>query len=608
MPAATAVDARKVPLRRQTWQNGRASGSCVKRAPSILTESPPARRAAWPGRPAVPPLLPVVLPLVVAAIAASLVLAWLFPAPGSLLPAPTVRFTDITRQSGVRFVHRAGLQEAPTTLGGAVVVFDYDRDGRPDLFFVNGAPWPWEDAAGAPPVTCALYHNDGGGHFADVTRAAGLAIAMQGMAAAAGDYDNDGYPDLYVTGVGQNRLLHNQRDGTFADVTEAAEVGGDGQTWSTGAVWIDLDGDGRLDLVVANYAHWLGDVDLATAFSIALMGHSYGAPTGFVGMAPTVYRNLGGGRFAVVADAAGLRNIDPQTHLPVAKALAVVPLDANGDGKLDLLFTYHDAESALFLNQGDGTFRRWSIDAARRNEGASAGVATAGLPFPARSAEAEAILAALELAPAGGRHGRDDARLHLGAKLEGALLDYDLSGRLDYFSGNGLAEPDVNRFEQGRNFAAAPGLWWNRGGTWMPAPVPAGEGGAWAAPVVARGVAAADLDGDGDEDVILVPQDGPVIVLRNDQHGGQPWLRIALVATRSQPDAGGARVEVHTPGRVFVRTMAPATGFMAQSESVLTFGLGDDARVRRIVVHWPSGQRQEVRPAAVNRTLVIREP
>ncbi len=555
-----------------------------------------------------PPLLPIVLPLVLAAIAASLVLAWLFPAPGSLLPPPAVRFTDITREAGIRFVRQAGLQEAPTTLGGAVVVFDYDRDGRPDLLFVNGAPWPWEDAAGAPASTGALYHNDGGGHFTDVTRAAGLSFVMQGMAAAAGDFDNDGYPDLFITGVGRNRLLHNQRDGTFADVTEAAGVGGDGQTWGTGAVWIDLDGDGRLDLVVANYAHWLGDVDLATAFSIALMGHSYGAPTGFVGMSPSVYRNLGGGRFAPVPDAAGLRNIDPQTHLPVAKALAVLPLDANGDGRLDLLFTYHTADSALFLNQGDGTFRRWAIDAARRNEGASAGLAAASPPFAARSADADAILAAVERAQGAGRRGRDGARLHLDGKLGGALLDYDLSGRLDFLSGNGLAEPDVNRFEGGREFTAAPQLLWNRGGAWVPASAPAGGGGAWAGPVVARGVAVADLDGDGDEDAIIVQDSGPAIVLRNDQHSGLPWLRIALVATRTQPDAGGARVEVHTPGRVLVRTMAPAMGFMAQSESVLTFGLGDDARVRRIVIHWPSGQRQEVRPAAVNRTLVIREP
>jgi len=217
---------------------------------------------------------------------------------------------------------------------------------------VNGAPWPWEDASKVPASTCALYHNDGGGHFTDVTHAAGLDIVMQGMSAAAGITTMTAIPISSSPGVGQNRLFHNQRDGTFADVTEAAGVGGNGQMWSTGATWIDYDGDGKLDLVVANYARWLGDVDLATAFSVALMGHSYGAPTGFVGAFPSVYRNLGHGRFALVPGSAGLRNIDPQTHLPVAKALAVVPLDANGDGKLDLLFTYHTADSALFSQPG----------------------------------------------------------------------------------------------------------------------------------------------------------------------------------------------------------------------------------------------------------------
>jgi hypothetical protein len=181
-----------------------------------------------------------------------------------------------------------------------------------------------------------------------------------------------------------------------------------------------------------------------------------------------VYRNLGHGRFALIPGSAGLRNIDPQTHLPVTKALAVVPLDANGDGKLDLLFTYHTADSALFLNQGDGTFRQWTTDASRRNEGAGAGPATASMLPLAQSEDAEAILGSLELAQTLERRRHDETLLHLGGKLGIALLDYDLDGRLDLFSGNGRAEPDVNRFESGYNFAAAP-----RGPLpWWPAALP----------------------------------------------------------------------------------------------------------------------------------------
>ena len=556
----------------------------------------------------VPPLLPIVLPLVLAASVLALIFAWLLPTIDATRPAPLARFTDVTRESGIRFIHRGGGRDSLTTLAGAVIVIDYDRDGRPDLLFVNGAPWPWDGAGAAPAGSCTLYHNDGGGHFTDVTHAAGLDFVMQGMSAAAGDYDNDGYPDLFISGVGENRLLHNQRDGTFADVTLKAGVGGDGQTWSTGATWIDIDGDGLLDLVVANYARWPEDVELGTAFGIAQMGHSYGAPNGFMGAFPSVYRNLGNGRFALVPGAAGLRNIDPQTHLPVAKALAVVPLDANGDGRLDLLFSYQTSENALFVNQGDGTFRHWTSGLDDRNEGAAAGFAAAGGLMLAQGAGADERVGALLAAGVLDAGNRGEPELNLPTKFGVATLDYDHVGHLALFSGNGRAEPDLNRFEAGRDFAAVPQLLWLRGRAWVPAAPVGGEGGGWAVPLVARGVAVADLDGDGDSDVIIAQNDGAVVILRNDERTGSPWLRIALVATRSQPDAGGARVEVHTPRRVLVRTMAPAMGYMAQSEPVLDFGLGEDARVRKIVIHWPSGQRQELRPEAINRTLVIREP
>jgi hypothetical protein len=554
------------------------------------------------------PLLPILLPLVLAASVLAVTFAWLFPAADAARPVPVARFTDITKESGIRFVHCGGGKDSLTTLSGAVVVFDYDRDGRPDLFFVNGAPWPWEEASSTPVSTCALYHNDGGGHFTDVTHAAGLDFEMQGMSAAAGDYDNDGYPDLFITGVGENRLLHNQRDGTFVDVTATAGVGGDGQTWSTGATWIDIDGDGLLDLVVANYARWPEEVGLATAFGIAQMGHSYGTPNGFMGAFPSVYRNLGQGRFALVPGAAGLCNIDPQTHMPVAKALAVTPLDANGDGRLDLLFSYQTSENALFINQGDGTFRHWSSSLDDRNEGAAAGFAAAGGLTLAQGARADERVGALLASGALDANSRGEPYLNLSTKLGVAVLDYEHDGHLDLFSGNGRAEPDLNRFEAGRQFSSVPQLLWSHGRAWVPASPAGAEGGGWAVPAVARGVAVADFDGDGDSDVIIAQNNGAAIILRNDQRSGSPWLRIALIATRTQPDAGGARVEVRTPRRVLIRTVAPAMGYMAQSESVLDFGLGEDARVRKIAIHWPSGQRQELRPEAINRTLVIREP
>jgi hypothetical protein len=573
-------------------------------APSPSLRPVPTRTASPPGR-AVPPLLPVVLTLVVAALVLSVILARFFPAAGPTRPVPAARFTNITDEAGLRFVHHQGLVDPPTTLGGAVVVLDYDRDGHPDLFFVNGTAWPWEDmGAWTHSSACALYRNDGRGHFTDVSRAAGLDLVTQGMAAAVGDYDNDGFPDIFITCIGANHLFHNRGDGTFEDVTDTAGVGGDEHTWSTGATWIDYDGDGKLDLVVAHYATWPEEVSLAEAFSIANVGRSYGAPSGFVGVLPSVYRNLGSGKFALVPGAAGLRGLDPATGFPKAKALAVIPVDANGDGKLDLLFTYHTAENSLFINQGDGTFTKWTGGLDSRFEGAAAGLASASLlPF-AQDPEPYERLLALQSAAAIGPRALEDTSQSLRSKFGGVLFDYELAGHLAFFAGNSRLEPDVNKFEQGRNFSAVPQLFLNRNRTWVPAPV----AGDWARALVARGIAVADFNGDGEQDVVIAQNNGPAVLLRNDQRSRLPWLRVKLVATRSQPEAGGARVEVHTPRRILVQTMAPAMGFMAQSEAALTFGLGEDTRVRKIVIHWPSGQRQELRPDAINQTLVIREP
>lgn len=571
---------------------------------------PPATRSAPPARPpAVPPLLPVVLPLVVTAIVLAVAFARWFPAAGPAVHAGAARFTNVTAESGVRFTHGHGAGDAddsPTTLGAGVVVFDFNRDGRPDLFFVNGTAWPWEEPpAGAAPRTAALLRNDGGMRFTDVTAAAGLAAPLQGMGAAAGDFDGDGFADLFVTCVGANRLFRNRGDGGFEDVTDAAGVAGDEHTWSTAAVWLDVDRDGRPDLVVAHYARWPHDVPLALAFTIADVGRSYGAPAGFVPAFPTVYRNLGGGRFAALAGNAGLLDRDPQTGLPVAKPLALVPLDANGDGLPDLVFSYHTGEPSLFLNQGDGTFRRASRRD-DRHEGASAGLASA--TAGAANGGDERTLASLAPPPALGAP--DDATLLLARKSGGALLDAELDGHVELFAGGGRAERDLNKFEGGRDFAASPRLFRFQSGTWsaVATPVSDGETAPWSAPLVARGVAAADLDGDGDADVIVTQHRGPAQIFRNDQRGGLPWLRLQLVATRSEPSATGARVEVHTPRRVHVQSVAPAMGLFAQSENTLTFGLGDDARVRRVVIHWPSGQRQEFRPEGLNREWSVREP
>ncbi len=318
---------------------------------------------------------------------------------------------------------------------------------------------------------------------------------------------------------------------------------------------------------------------------------------------------MGNGRFADVSSRTGLDLIDRQTGFPRAHPLAVAAVDANGDGRLDLLFKYQSGEDVLFLNRGDGTFREWKPPAQERREGASAGLLGANeltIPRPVRDDERLGVLrsAGLALAPA---PGDDDAFCRLGTKLGVALLDYDLDGRMDIFTGNGLAEPAIDRFEHGRAFASAPSLLWSDGGGWERAPVPAAVN-SLPSPITARGIAVADVYGNGNIDVVIAQNGGRPRLLRNDLRVHHSWLRIDLVGTRCQRDAGGARVEVHTPRGVLMQTMEPAMGFMAQSEKTLTFGLGEDDRVRSIVVRWPDGLRQEVRPGGINRRLVIIEP
>jgi hypothetical protein len=554
----------------------------------------------------------VLVPLAVAAILIGVVFSRLFPFSQQAPAAPAVKFTDVTRESGLDYSHDNGVQfgrDTPTTLAGAVAFLDYDNDGHPDIFFANGTSWPWNVSARGPSPTCALYHNDGRGHFTDVTRGSGLDVSMIGMGVAVGDYDGDGFPDIFVTGIGGNRLFHNRGDGTFADVTEAAGVGGDDHLWSTGAVWIDILGDGRLDLVVCNYARWARETGLQDAFAAEVEGPSYTAPAGFVSVFPTVYRNLGGGRFVDVSARTGLNLIDRQTGFPRAHPLAVAAVDANGDGRLDLLFTYQSGGDILFLNQGDGTFRQWAPPAGERREGALAGLVGGGALSLSRQGQASDRLgilraAGLAMAPV---PDEGESLCHLGDRLGVALLDFDLDGRTDIVSGNGLAEPTLLHFENGRDFGSAPSLLWNSGKGWVPAHGPGGEG-ALGGRMVARGVAVADVAGDGNLDVLIAQNGGPPRLLRNDRRSHNAWLRIDLVGTHCQRDAGGARVEVDTPRAVLVQTMEPATGFMAQSEKTLTFGLGSDDRVRKVVVRWPSGVVQEIRPAGVNRRLVITEP
>ncbi|MCU0836221.1 MAG: CRTAC1 family protein [Chromatiaceae bacterium] len=551
------------------------------------------------------------------------------PAPAAL-PAPAdqppeVRFTDITQATGIDFVHISGAygeRLMPETIGSGAAFFDYDRDGRPDLFLVNARYWVGHEPPGADPPRQALYRNLGDGRFEDVTEAAGLALTAYGMGVAIGDYDGDGWDDLYLTTLYGNHLFRNE-GGRFRDVTAEARVAGGPETWSASAAFLDYDRDGDLDLFVVNYVKWSREIDLAIDFRLTGLGRAYGAPVNFVGTDNTLYRNEGNGRFTDVSATAAIQVRDPVSGHPVGKGLGVVPVDYDGDGWIDLVVVNDTVRNFLYRNRGDGGFEEvgvfegiaydrngkatsaMGVDAARfrndqelgiavgnfANEMASLFVTTGGRP----PLVDEAVLEGL--GPA--------SRLPLTFGL--VFLDVDLDGRLDLLLANGHLEHEIQKVQQTQTYAQPPQLFWNCGETCRARFVLAEAAGDLTRPLVGRGIAYADIDGDGDLDVLITQTGGRPALLRNDQATGHHWLRVRLVGRPPNTNAHGAKVELTADGVARYWEHTPARGYLSQVEQTITFGLGTADRVERLRVTWPDGRVQELVPEAVDNVLVIRE-
>ena len=538
---------------------------------------------------------------------------------------PAVRFVDITKASGIRFVHYSGATPTkllPETMGSGVAVIDYDNDGKPDLLFINSRPWPGLEGK-EPLPTLALYRNLGEGKFADVTREAGLAISLFGMGVAVGDFDNDGWQDVFITGVGGNRLFRNE-GGVFRDVTATAGVGGPGGwpatspdfasfdrplTWSTSAAWLDYDGDGLLDLFVCNYLTWSPRRDSEQNFRLRTGERAYGPPRAFAGTQCILYRNLGGGRFADVSRQAGVEVFD--TGAPVAKSLGVSVCDIDEDGWPDIVVANDTTRNFLFHNTADQTGRR-----VFREIGEMAGVAYAdrsargamGVDWgPAATRGRNALLVGnfadepdtflvqqragdlrlTDLAPSEGVAGPSRTPLKFGL----FFFDLDNDGRLDFLTCNGHLEPDIHKSDPTQSYAQSVQLFWNRGPRsprfGLVAPRTAGPD--LFAPLVGRGCAYLDLDGDGTLDVVLTANGGPARLLRCENRTGNHWLRLRLEGDgkRSNRSAIGARVVLLADGREQRREVGGARGYLSQSELTLTFGLGKATRVDKLTIHWP---------------------
>ena len=551
---------------------------------------------------------------------------------------PRIRFADVTEQAGINFVHvngAAGEKLLPETMGGGCAFFDYDNDGRADVLLVNSRPWD-PAAVEGPAPTMALYHNQGDGRFSDVTRGSGLDVSLYGMGAATGDFDNDGLADVFVTAVGGNRLFRNLGGGRFQDVTPAANVGGDGG-WSTGAAFVDVDRDGLLDLFVCNYVVWDRRTDAGQQFMIPGVGRAYGPPLAFPGTHCRLYRNTGGGTFSDVSEAAGVLVTNPATRRPAGKSLAVAPADLDGDGWIDLVVANDTVPNFVFHNRGDGTFREVGVKAglAYNNSGevrGAMGIDTAffrndeslGVAVGNFAGELNALY--VSQGPLQAMSFRDDA---MSTGVAGAtrnvltfglfFFDADLDGRLDLLMANGHIEPQIDELRGPQTYRQPALLLWNRRGAAAPGrggggedfvPLTAAECGPdLLRPLASRGAAYADIDGDGDLDVLITQVAGPARLFRNDQALGHHWLRVRLVgdpSRRVNRDGIGAWVEAEVAGASLRRQVMPTRSYLSQVELPVTIGLGPHARVDRLSVLWPDGTRQQVDGARVDAETTVR--
>jgi len=542
--------------------------------------------------------------------------------------APQLPFTDITNAAGITFKHTngaAGQKLLPETMGAGCAFLDYENDGDADLLLVNSKNWPWEkQPEGAAPTT-ELYRNDGTGKFENVTKGSGLDITCYGMGVACGDYDGDGWTDVFITAVGKNHLFRNDQ-GKFVETTDIAQVGGGDQEWSTSATFFDYDNDQDLDLFVANYVRWSREIDTQQEFTLDGQTRAYGPPMSFDGTFPYLYRNDGNGKFTDVSAQAGVQVTNPSTGVPAAKSMGVVVVDVNADGFLDLVISNDTVQNFLFMNQKNGTFEEMGI-------ASGIGLEASGLARGAMGADAAYFRNDDCLGIAIGNFANEMTALYVSRPHEATFLDEanssglgpptrqeltfgvtfidcELDGRLDLLVANGHLEQEINQVQSSQFYAQPPHLLWNAGSDQDSEFVSVPKenvGEDFAKPMVGRGSAYADIDGDGDLDVILTGCGGTPRLLRNDQQLGNHWLRVKLVGQDKSREALGAVIQVKTGKITQTRVITPTRSYCSQSELPATFGLGKADKVDSLEIRWPNGTKQKVDVAKVDELLKVEQ-
>jgi len=517
---------------------------------------------------------------------------------------PSFRLTDVTNSAGLRFQHHSGAfggKFLPETLGSGCAFLDYDADGWQDILFVNGTGWPGH---GSARPTLQLYRNNRNGTFTDVTHAAGLdAPDLYGMGVAVGDYNNDGFPDILVTCVGQNRLFRNTGKGTFVDTTKASGLG-TRQAFSTSALWFDYDRDGHLDLFVCNYVKWSPEHDVFC--SLDGKHKSYCTPEAYRGQTCWLFHNRGDGTFEDVTATSGIFDSS-------SKSLGVALLDYDQDGWPDLIVANDTQPNKLYRNNRNGTFKEVAVDAgvAFSVDGkARAGMGVDAADFANSGVQGIAITnfdnEMLGLFRAGGKGSYDDVATAagVGSPTKNMLgfgcvfADFDLDGALDLAIANGHIDETVRNIRGNVGYAQPPQLFLNQGkGIFRDATQEVGPD--FGQPKVGRGLAYGDFDRDGDLDLLLTTNNGPVYLFRNDQirdsQGANRSIRFQLIGTQSNRDAIGALVRLESGGITQTRMVKSGSSYLSQSELPLTFGLGKRDQAERIVIQWPNGRTEEFR-------------
>jgi hypothetical protein len=534
---------------------------------------------------------------------------------------PGFRLTNVTAAAGIQFQHNSGAYGGkllPETLGSGCAFLDYDRDGWQDILLINGMDWPVHQKQQS---TLKLYRNNRNGTFSDVTKAAGLDVELYGMGVAVGDYNNDGFPDIFITCVGQSRLFRNTGKGAFVDVTKASGLLGR-QGFSTSALWFDYDRDGLLDLFVCNYVRWSLEHDVFC--SLDGTHKSYCTPEAYRGDTCWLFHNRGNGTFEDVTASSGIFDSS-------SKSLGVAMFDYDQDGWPDLLVANDTQPNKLYKNLRNGRFKDVGVEAglafstegkARAGMGVdtgdfensgNTGVAITNFDnemiglyhsTSARSGGAGSPGAGTydDIAMASGLGAASRSTLGFGC----AFFDANLDGWLDLAVANGHIDETVRNIRGNVGYAQAPQLFLNqRAGKFRD--FAEDVGGGFAAPIVGRGLAYGDFDRDGDLDLLMTTNNGPAYLYRNDQTGGNRSIRFQLTGTKSNRDAIGATVKIFGGGLSQSRVVRGGSSYLSQSELPVTFGVGKSEKIDRVTVDWPSGRSEEYKDLSTGKAYDIVE-